>query len=450
MLRLKSSWNFSINPVMKKLLIVGSVWPEPDSSAAGRRMLELIELFHDNQWRIVFASAAAVTDKKADLAKFAVCEQAIIVNDVSFDRFIAALQPDLVIFDRFFTEEQFAWRVEKVCPGAVRILDSEDLHCLRYTRQRMLKQMQKNQANELERRHVGPVLAGQAELYAQMVEEDVTQREIAAIYRCDLTLIISHYEMRLLTKNFHVPQALLQYCPFLSVKNDFDTEMLGFFKRQHFIAIGNFRHEPNWDSVLYLKHSIWPLIKARLPEAEIHICGAYAPLKAMQLHDQAQGFVLKGWIENALIAMQSARVCLAPLRFGAGVKGKLIDAMRAGTPNVTTLIGAEGLYDGQLWGGLIANDTSAIVDAAVRLYRGESEWRSAQQHGLEILKRYFGQQNHGRLLLERIAQLQTNLVFERKQNIVGILLRHHFLKSTHYMGRWIEEKNKNNSSKNQI
>ena len=430
---------------IKKLLIIGYVWPEPKSSAAGCRMLELIELFLAQDWQVVFASAAALSEHRADLPSIGVQEKSIELNSASFNEFIAELKPNTVLFDRFFTEEQFGWRVEQVCPNALRLLDTEDLHSLRHARYKILKQSQKQANNETARQGVAPVLAGTAELYAQMAGEDMAQREISAIFRCDLTVMISQFEIELLTEYFSVPKQLLHYCPFLSVQPLEQKAYPGFNERQHFISIGNFRHEPNWDAVLYLKHAIWPLIRAQLPQAELHIYGAYPPPKATQLHNPKQGFCVKGWADDALAVMQQARVCLAPLRFGAGIKGKLMDAMRCGTPSVTTNIGAESMCGNLPWGGLIENEAQAIADAAVKLYSDETLWQTSQQQGFDILQNYFGAKDHSQVLVERLESLQSNLVAERQQNFMGGMLRHHTMKSTQYMSQWIEAKNQKSS-----
>lgn len=426
----------------KSLLIIGYVWPEPKSSAAGSRMLELIELFLSKNWQVVFSSAAALSEHRADLPSLGVQKKSIELNNSSFNEFIAELKPDAVLFDRFFTEEQFGWRVEQVCPNALRLLDTEDLHSLRHTRHQLLKQSQKLAENETARQCVAPVLASTAELYAQMATDDMAQREIAAIFRCDLSLMISQFEIELLTQYFSVPKQLLHYSPFLNVQTLEQITLPSFNERQHFMCIGNFRHEPNWDAVLYLKHAIWPLIRAQLPQAELHIYGAYPPPKAVQLNNPKQGFCVKGWADDALSVMQQARVCLAPLRFGAGIKGKLMDAMRCGTPSVTTDIGAESMHGNLPWAGLIENNAQAIADAAVKLYRDEALWQTSQQQGFDILQQYFCDADYSQLLVERIGSVQSNFVAERRQNFIGAMLRHHFMKSTQYMSQWIEAKSR--------
>lgn len=427
---------------MHKVLIIGYVWPEPKSSAAGTRMLELVQLFLQMQCDVIFASAAALSEHRVDLNKLGVTEKTIALNCSSFDHYVKGLQPDLVLFDRFFTEEQFGWRVAQECPNALRILDTEDFHSLRHARQQLLKAEQKKYSSEKEKQSVGPVLVSPAELYQQICTQDMALREVAAIFRCDLSLMISEFEMEFLQTHFSMPAQLLFYAPFLLPMAGQEKCLPDFSMRQHFIAIGNFRHEPNWDSVLWLKHQLWPMIRAQLPQAELHIYGAYPPPKATQLHNAKEGFHIKGWANDAAVVMQQARVCLAPLRFGAGIKGKLMDAMSSGTPSVTTSIGAESMHGGLPWGGAIADDAQGIASAAVDLYCNHSGWHNAQQAGFSILRNYFTRSDFNRLLQQRLRWLNDNLALERSENFIGQMLHHHFFKSTQYMGQWIEAKSK--------
>ncbi len=418
---------------MKHVLIVGYVWPEPNSSAAGTRMLELIRCFMAMGAQVTFASAAALSSHRADLASLGVREQAIALNCSSFDAMVAQLQPSLVLFDRFFTEEQFGWRVEQACPEALRVLDTEDLHSLRHVRQQLLKQARQREE------HPAPIRASRRELFALMAEDDMAQREIAAIYRCDLTLMISRYEIELLQSDFALPAALLHYCPFLS-RASVTEPLPSFTERQHFVTIGNFRHEPNWDAVLWLKQQIWPLIRAQLPSVELHIYGAYPPPKATQLHKPREGFYVKGWVDDAAAVMRSARVCLAPLRFGAGIKGKLMDALFNQTPSVTTGIGAESMNDGGPWPGMIADDAQEIAAAAVALYSHEARWQQAQQRGDELLNNYWFAEDAQAQLQARLVSALANKALLRRCNFVGQMLRHQHHQSLRYKSLWIETK----------
>ncbi len=413
-----------------RLLVIGYVWPEPNSSAAGSRMLALIRLFKARGWQITFASPAAAGEHRFDLSAIGVEERAIALNCSSFDHFITALQPDVVLFDRFMMEEQFGWRVARHCPAALRVLDTEDLHSLRHARQLALKQA----GDGL------PVSLPPAQLFALMAATDQAQRELASLYRSDLSLMISAFEMDLLTREFRVPAELLHYTPFMLEGPCSDA--VGFDARAHFISIGNFRHAPNWDAVLWLKQQLWPLIRRQLPDAELHVYGAYPPPKATALHHPASGFRVLGWVDDAQAAMAAARVCLAPLRFGAGLKGKLAEAMMCGTPSVTTSIGAESMHDGQAWPGAVADQPEAFAQAAVDLYRDASLWRQMQACGPAILQSSFNAEAVGEALMRRIDALRAGLSQHRLRNFTGAMLQHHQHRSTQYMAQWIEAKNR--------
>ena len=108
---------------MHSLLIIGQTFPEPTTTAAGGRMLQLIEMFISHGYAITFASSASSSEKSFNLDSLGVATQQITINDSSFDDFVRQLNPTLVLFDRFITEEQFAWRVTQSCPKALKILE---------------------------------------------------------------------------------------------------------------------------------------------------------------------------------------------------------------------------------------------------------------------------------------------------------------------------------------
>lgn len=421
-----------------RVLIIGYVWPEPRSSAAGGHMMQIIESFLQCGWQITFSSPAGVGEHKADLAALGIDEVTIELNNSSFDGFIRELAPDIVLFDRFMMEEQFGWRVEKHCPNALRVLETSDLQSLRDARQQQLKARLKHIPDQDDFSSL--FAPAQGETFEQMAGTDLAQREIAAIYRSDLNLMISEYEIELLTEQFQVPKALLHWCP-LMVDSVPDT-YVPYDRRQHFLSIGNFRHAPNWDAVLWMKTSIWPLIRQQLPGAQLHVYGAYTPPKATALHNPAQGFHVLNWAEDALAVMSNARICLAPLRFGAGIKGKIADAMLCGTPNVTTPVGAEGMHGDLPWAGAIEQSAGAIAARAVELYQNPQAWHQAQQHGRTLLAERYLQATHGPALVQRIEACRAHLEQHRRNNFTGAMLRHHQHKSTQYMSQWIEAKNR--------
>lgn len=407
-----------------QILIIGTVWPEPDSSAAGTRMIDLVRLFIAQGWSVTFGTSAQKSEFSFDLESLGVKEVPVELNHSSFNGLVAELNPDVVVFDRFMTEEQFGWRVRQECPNALLILDSEDLHFLRIARQEVVK-------------------AG-GEFTEVDLRSDHAVREVASIYRCDLTLIISSYEMKLLKEQFNMDSNLLHYLPFGvdAISEETKAELPTFEARQHFMTIGNFLHPPNWDAVQFLKNEIWPNIRKELPEVEMHVYGAYASEKHRLLNDPKSGFYVKGRTEDPKEEFQSHRVMLAPIRFGAGLKGKLFEAMQCGTPSVTTAIGAEGMSGGLPWGGKIQDDVVQFSKSAVRLYQNKSEWMAAQKSAFSIVREVFTDPEHGIKLIEKVRSLHSNLKAHRSQNFIGKMLHHHTMRSTEFMSRWIEEKNR--------
>ncbi|WP_104734076.1 glycosyltransferase [Hanstruepera ponticola] len=409
---------------MSKLLIIGFVWPEPKSSAAGSRMMQLIETFQSLDYQITFASPCEKRKQAFDLEAIGISQKSIEVNSSSFDDFIKHLKPDVVLFDRFMMEEQFGWRVAENCPDAFRILDTEDLHGLRKGRQQAFKD--------------------QKTFDKSYLLNDTFKRELASIFRTDLSLIISEFEMDLLINDLHVDKSLLAYLPFMEdrLEDEFIVQLPNFELRQHFITIGNFLHAPNSQSVLYLKETIWPLIRKQLPQAELHIYGAYVSQKINQLHNDKQGFIIKGFVEDVNTVMQQTRVCLAPLQFGAGLKGKLIDAMKSGTPCVMSTIAAEGMFGDLESNGYMEDNPVDFANKAAQLYTDENQWKINQQNGFRVLNTRFNKEINQKELIARLQQLKEYLEKHRLNNTLGQMLQHQTLQSTKYMSKWIEEKNK--------
>ncbi|WP_460219556.1 glycosyltransferase [Psychroserpens sp. MEBiC05023] len=406
----------------KSLLIIGFVWPEPKSSAAGSRMMQLIYFFKSLDYQIIFASACAKSENAFDLSEIGVDKVTIQLNHSSFDDFVLKLKPDVVLFDRFMTEEQFGWRISEHCPNAIKILDTEDLHFLRRARH----QAHKNNSKVTE----------------DSLFNDTTKREIASIYRCDLSLIISTTEMQLLKTVFRIDDTLLLYLPFLidAVSESKKSKLPTFDERHHFMTIGNFLHEPNYNALVYLKETLWKPIKQLLPHAKLHNYGAYASQKVTQLHNEKDGFLIKGFAEDVSEVMQQSRVLLAPIRFGAGLKGKLFDAMENGTPFVSTSVGVEGIIE-DIEQDFVCDTAEEFINHAVALYKDHPKWLTQQSLGFEVLQTQFGKSKFEESFSERLTVLSQKLDKHRQKNFIGQLLQHHTLQSTKYMGKWIEAKN---------
>ncbi|WP_323846215.1 glycosyltransferase family 4 protein [Microbulbifer magnicolonia] len=404
------------NASAKKALLLAKHWPEPASTAAGRRTLDILDLLAEEGYRVEIASPAQPTPFQA---KTGYGEHHIKVNDASFDRWVQALDPTLVIYDRFMMEEQFGWRVREQCPRAITLLDTSDFHSLREARHQALKSGQ-------------PL----------NLFHPIAEREVAAMARCDLAVMISQVEVELLKQHFCLPDWQLHYLPFL-VRELPDLEALpDFDERRHLVMIGGFKHAPNRDAVAWFAKEVWPQLHALLPDVECHIYGAYSDHAMHRFSDPTTGLRVHGRTEDALATLARYRLNLAPLRFGAGQKGKILDGWLSGTPTVTTPIGAESMAAEESWGYPLSDAPDQFAATTAHLYQDKAAWLNARDAGTRALETGFDYRHHAAAFIERLEAIAANLEVHRNRQIWGRILRRSEHRAEEFMSRWIEAKNK--------
>lgn len=396
------------------VLFIGSIWPEPRSSAGGIRTENLLDACASAGFRCVFASPALPNPAMRELEEKGIEVMPVKVNDPAFDEWVSALAPLLVIYDRFFTEEQFGWRVRASCPDAGTVLDAIDLHFLRGARE---------EAKSIDVRPRG----------------DAVSRELASIFRSDLTLLVSDAEEDLLVGGYDVPRRLLRTIRFAPAG---EPGMRGSFEeRRGFAMIGNFRHAPNRDSLDWVRAEIWPEIRRRLPDAELRVYGAYPTKEWMARDDAKSGFRVMGPADDAREALARARVNLAPLRFGAGIKGKILDGWWTGTPCVTTSVGAEGMSGGLRWGGEVRDGGAAdLADAAVRMHESPELWARSARLSLGIARELYAPDKIRESIVAEARALLDELGARRAANPLREVFWHQSLRATEYFSRWIQLK----------
>jgi len=317
-----------------RVLIVSSVWPEHGSSAAGVRTRGIIDALLGDGCSVGYMCIAdAENEYRRELSSLGVATYCVPLNrEADAVRALREFGPQVCVFDRFTSEEAFSFRVRAEFPDCLLVLDTQDLHFLRGARQAAWKRG-----------------CGVAEIMAVLPDaSDVgLQRELASIHRCDLAVVCSAAEEQLLLTEYKICREKVVLSSFFYDAAPPLHNLPPYAERAHFVTIGIFKHAPNMDSYRWLAKELWPAIRSRLPDAELHIYGAHATSHDMQMHAPSKGLHMKGRAES-LQVLGSYRVLLAPLRFGAGIKGKVLDAWRHGTPVVTTPIGAEGIHESPL------------------------------------------------------------------------------------------------------
>lgn len=402
----------------KKALVIGTVWPEPISSAAGVRTIGLIEALRDLGWVVTMASSAKNTEFRDRIADLGFAVESIEMNHSSFDEFLAREKFDLAVFDRFLVEEQFGARVEKTLPQCLRILDTIDLHFLRRTRELRIR----------------------GKITPSEIDQDTCLRELASIYRSDLSLLLSSQESVILHQEFAVPESLTAEWGFCYRVPNRD-ELPAFQARSpHLAWIGNFRHAPNEDAVKWCLREFlpahWDQIRAQVPEAEIHFYGAYPPKELMALDQPKRGIRVLGPCEDAIEMLKKYRVMFAPIRFGAGIKGKISDSWAAGLPVVTTPVGAEGMIEpGQPFAGEVVESPESMRDAVIQVLQDESGFALRQERGIRALDALYAVQRQQKRFGEILERLES-----RERPWIQKILWHQNHRSTDFFSRWIEEK----------
>ncbi|HFD86281.1 MAG TPA: glycosyltransferase [Gammaproteobacteria bacterium] len=212
---------------------------------------------------------------------------------------------------------------------------------------------------------------------------DMKQRELASIRSVDATIVHSTTEQEILQPL--VPDASLHVYPL--IMNTRGTNA-GFAERKDIVFVGGYQHSPNVDAVQYFVNEVMPLLKSSLPGIRFYAVGSKPPKEIQAL--ARDDVIVTGFVEDLSSLLDKIRVSVAPLRYGAGIKGKIGTAMAVGLPVVVTSLAAEGmsLTDGE--NVLIADGAKKISDAIVKVYRDESEWQRLSRNGLAFADRNWG------------------------------------------------------------
>jgi GT2 family glycosyltransferase len=178
---------------------------------------------------------------------------------------------------------------------------------------------------------------------------------------------------------------------------------LPFDERQHLLFVGNFSHRPNADAIHFFAREVMPLLRESLPTVELHVVGDNAPPEFSNY--EAEGVRVLGYVPDIAPLFARSRVFVAPMRFGAGMKGKIGDALAYSIPVVTTNIGAEGmsLRDGEE--ALIADSPADFADAVVRLYRDAELWRRLSSNAHAHVERHFSPRVVGKIVNDSVRSL---------------------------------------------
>ena len=347
-----------------QVLIVDALTPQPDRDSGSLRLVNLMRLLIAEGAHVVFLPA----NRSADGAYTATLQQLGVEcwhapHMAGIPAWLREHGPrfDAVMVSRHYVAAEFLPLLSRHAPRAKLLFDTVDLHYLRERRAAALS---------------GDAVALRAALRTRT-------RELGLIANADATLVVSEAERELLAQD--APQATVRV---LSNLHELGADGPTWAQRRDLLFVGGFRHPPNVDAVLWFAHDVFPHIRAALPDVQLHCIGGDVPAEVQAL-SRIDGIRIHGHVPNLQPWLDGCRISVAPLRYGAGVKGKVNQAMAHGVPVVATSPAVEGMHlvDGD--DVLVADDAGAFADAVLRLHGDEALWQRIASNGRDNVARHF-------------------------------------------------------------
>ena len=340
------------------LLVVESTLPDATRDSGSLRLIEMLRLAGSLGWSVTLLP----DDGRADVGRVALLGAVgvQVVTPRSPYTWLRAHAQDhaAVLLSRYPVASVWLPLVRTLAPAAQVIFDTVDLHHLRESR--------------------AAAVSGESGVHVRATR----QRELGLIAASDCTLLTSGVELDLVHRE--LPSARLQL---LGNIHHVREPRRGFAERRDLLFIGGFAHPPNADAVRWFAEAVLPLLREQLPDAVLHVIGT-ADAHSRRALD-GNGIVMHGQVDDLDPWLDGCRVSIAPLRFGAGVKGKINTAMSRGLPVVATGVAAEAMCLSDGADVLLADTPGAFADAVVRVYTDEALWKRLSRGGLDNVRRYF-------------------------------------------------------------
>ena len=365
---------------MRRVLVLDNCTPTPNQDAGSVTVFNLLLLLREMDFQVTFIPVdnfLYMPDYTRALQRSGI-EVLYAPHVMSVEQHLKEFgkRYDLALLFRPGVVERHIQTVRKYCPSAKVLFHTVDLHYLRMSREAKL---QKDKAK-------------------QKAAEDMQQREFAAIRAVDASIVHSTVELEILRPL--LPEVRLHVFPLImDVKGSEKT----FSERKDIVFVGGYQHPPNVDAVQYFVKDIMPLLRKQLPGVRFYAVGSKPPDEIQAL--ASEDVIITGFVEDLNPLLDKMRLSVAPLRYGAGIKGKIGTAMVVGLPVVATSLAAEGmsLTDGE--NILVADGAEALADTLARIYQDESLWNRISKNGLSFAEKAWGSESAWGVLAAILADI---------------------------------------------
>jgi glycosyltransferase involved in cell wall biosynthesis len=343
-----------------RLIIIDGIYPTPNNDAGSVEAVNFVQIFQRFGYQVYFVSTANFNhwdlNATAMEARKNLEDMGVFILDSRYAPNISELIRlkggyfSVFFLSRIYSGGVFFEDIRTHTPRSRVIFNTVDLHGLRELREGKLKNDQ-------------VMINGSYQ---------TLEREYHLTRMSDATIVVSFEEKKILDKelsdtNVHV----------IPLIREMPGTQVGFESRANIGFIGGFKHTPNIDAVEYFIADIWPLIRQSLPEAEFHVMGADMPEDMRSI--AAPGVRMIGQVDDLQAAFDTLLMSVAPLRVGAGAKGKVVSSLSHGLPCVVSPVAAEGMA---LGGVLVGSDPAEFAERVVTLYRDRALWERLSRAGI--------------------------------------------------------------------
>jgi GT2 family glycosyltransferase/glycosyltransferase involved in cell wall biosynthesis len=345
----------------KRILFIDNRTPAPDQDAGSVTAFYFMKILTDLSFQVTFVPLddfASVHPYTANLQRIGVeCLYRPYTSNLVSHLENFGHYYHMAILNRVDYAAVCIEDVGKYCPQAKIIFNTVDLHYLRLQRQAEVEKSM--------------LLAKQA--------EKIKAVELSIMKKSDCTIVVSSEEQKI----------ILHECKDINVRliqllMDIPGRKTSFKERSGIVFVGSYRHMPNVDAVLYFVKNIWPLFKLKIPNVKFYIIGGNPPPSIQSLANEDVKVV--GYVEDLAEYFDHCRLSIAPLRYGAGIKGKVGTSLAYGLPCVATAIAAEGMGLTAEENIVIADDVQDFAEAIIRLYTDEILWGKISNNGLKFVE----------------------------------------------------------------
>ncbi len=347
-----------------RVLIFDACTPTPDQDSGSLRMLNLMKIFIELGHQVSF-----VPENMAHFEHYTHDLQKLGINCVYAPKYSSPVEYlkakggyyDIIILSRYYVAEPLMPILQSYCTDAKVWFDTVDLHYLRETRMAELE----------------------SDGAALKAAEKTKIKELQIAEGCDLTLVVSPYEQQVLAEEKPALNVAV-----LSNIHEIHGGHAGYANSKDLLFIGGYQHTPNVDGLMWFVEEAFPQIINALPDIKLHVVGSKAPPQIVALGDHPN-IVFHGFVEDIEPMMRNVRIAVAPLRFGAGVKGKVNMSMSYGQPVVGTKVAVEGMYTEHRKDVIMADDAETFAEEVIALYQNAPLWHQVSQGGIDNVKKWF-------------------------------------------------------------